>query len=196
MKIKSVKYEPILRQFYIYFLVASVIPLIILIYLLYQFAAAGKIDISGINSKFLIFIAGVFSVLGFWGTRSFLAKIVTLSNKIKETTWEKIDKDTLLELAKGEGEIAHLAKAFGEIATKLEENVRQLEDAKKMLYRILSKVGKAISSTENFAALIQFILETIMEALGAERGAIFSLVENKSAVNAEFILSKIEGLTI
>lgn len=182
MKIKSVKYESILRQFYIYFLVASVIPLIILIYLLYQFATAGKIDMPGINSKFLIFIAGVFSVLGFWGTRSFLTKIVTLSNKLKETTWEKIDKDTLLELAKGEGEIAHLAKAFGEIATKLEENVRQLEDAKKMLYRILSKVGKAISSTENFAALIQFILETIMEALGAERGAIFSLVENKSAV--------------
>lgn len=179
MKVKSVKQESILKQFYVYFLVASVIPVIVLLYLLFWFISSGKIDTSGVNFKFLLILVIVFSALGFWGTRNFILKIVALSNKLKESAWEKLDKNTLLELAKGEGEIAHLAKAFAEITTKLEENVQQLEETKKTLYRVLSKVGKAICSTENFDTLIQFTLDTTIDALGAKRGAIFFLEEGK-----------------
>lgn len=178
IKIKSVKQESILKQFHIYFLVASVIPLAILIYILYRFISGSEIT----NFRFLVIMAGAFSLLGFWGTRSFLVKIVSLTNRLKEDTSNKVDKSTILELAKGEGEVAYLAKLFGGITTKLEENVAKLEEVKKTLYSVLSKVGKAISSVENFDVLIQFILETIIEALGAKRAAIYILDEEKNVL--------------
>jgi len=169
MKIKSVKQESLLKQFYLYFAVATVIPLSIFIYL---------IKTTQLNSIFLIFIAFIFSILGFWGTRSFLARIVVLSKQLKADSWEKLDTKAILDLAEeNEGEVANLAKVFGGIANKLEENVRQLEDTKKTLYRVLSKIGKAISSTENFDSLLQFTLETIIEALRAKKGEIYFLEE-------------------
>jgi HD-GYP domain-containing protein (c-di-GMP phosphodiesterase class II) len=178
---KSIKHESILRQFYIYFLVASVIPLITLFYLLLQLAF-GKVDTVQLNIKFLLLIAGILAILGFWGTKSFIVKIVALSNKLKEKQWERIDKEALAELAKGEGEVAQLAKVFSEVTAKLEENIHKLEDAKLTLHRVLSKVGSAITSTENFDALIQFILDTIVEALNAKRGVIFYLEEDKEVL--------------
>ncbi len=187
MKMKSIKQKSILKQFYIYFLTASVIPLFVLVYILYRFTSLSNVNILEGNSKILIFIAAVFSGLGFWGTRSFLSKIVLLSNKLKE---EKIDKNTILELTKGEkeGEVAHLAKVFADITTRLEENVKELQETKKTLYRVLSKVGRAITSTENFEVLIQFTLETTIEALGAKRGAIFFLDEEKQVLRPKVIL--------
>ena len=184
-KIKSVKHESILKQFYIYFIVASVIPLIVLIYLIYQFATTGKIDLPQISFKLLIGIAAGLSLLGFWGTRAFLTKIVALSNKLRENAWEKLDRDTLLSLAEGEGEIAHLARAFSDITGKLEKNIKQLEDTKKTLYRVLFKIGKAVSSTEKFDVLIQFTLETIVDALGAKRGLIYFIGEGKPVLEVK-----------
>lgn len=174
MKIKSVKRESILRQYYIYFLVASVLPLITLIYIVFQFATVGKVNT---NLNLLMTIAAALLVLGFWGTRSFIIKIVSLSNKLKTDDLKRMDRSVILELAKGEGEIANLARVFSDVTAKLEENVKKLEEAKKTLYRILSKVGSAVGSVENFDLLIRFILETTVESLGAQRGAIFSLDE-------------------
>lgn len=172
MKVRSVKKESILRQYYIYFLVASVLPLATLLYIVYQFATTGKLNT---NLNLLIVIVGVLSVCGFWGTRSFIIKIVSLSKQVKTDAFGKVDRNIILELAKGEGEIADLARVFSDVTAKLEENVKKLEEAKKTLYRILSKVGSAAGSVENFDLLIRFILETTVEALGAQRGAIFSL---------------------
>ncbi len=188
MKIKSLKQESILKQFYIYFLVASVIPFIVFIYLIVQFISIGKMDTSTVNFKLLLSIAAFFSILGFWGTRSFLIKIVSFTKKLREDNSDKIDKSTILELAQGEGEVAYLAKLFGDITTRLEENIIKLEETKKTLHRVLSKVGKAIGSTENFDTLIQFILETIMDALECKRGAIYMLDEESNVLKPKVAL--------
>jgi len=188
MKIRSLKQESIVKQFYIYFLVASVIPFIVFVYLILQFMNAGKIDTSTVNFKFLLGIAAFFSILGFWGTRSFLIKIASFTKKLREDTSDKIDKSTILELAQGEGEVAYLAKLFGNITTKLEENVIKLEATKKTLHRVLSKVGKAIGSAGNFEVLIQFILETIMDALECTRGAIYILDEESNVLKPKVVL--------
>lgn len=183
---KSIKQESILRQFYIYFLVASVIPLITLFYLLFQLAF-GKVDTSQLDIKFLLLIAGILAILGFWGTKSFIVKIVALTNKLKEKQWERIDKEALSELAKGEGEVAQLAKVFSEVTAKLEENIHKLEEAKLTLHRVLSKVGHAITSTENFEALIKFVLDTIVEALNAKRGVIFYYEEDRGILRPRIL---------
>lgn len=184
MKIKSVKQESILKQFLIYFVVASVIPFITFLYLLSQLVAAGPLNVSmgGVNLKLLVAIAGVLSVLGFIGARGFLSKIVFLSDELNTGDLDKVDKTAISEIAKGEGEVASLARVFGDITSKLERNVRELEQTKVTLHRVLSKVGKAMSSVENFDLLIQFILETIVEAVGAKRGVIYSLDEDKKTL--------------
>jgi len=187
MKMKSIKQESILKQFYVYFSAATIFPMIIFGYILYQFISRGKVDMVQGNPKILISIAAVFLVSGFWGTRSFINKIVRLSSKLKE---DKFDKNAVLELTKDEkeGEVAHLAKVFSDITTRLENNIKELEETKKTLYRVLSKVGKAISSTDNFDVLIQFTLETTIEALRAKRGAIFFLDEEKQTLKPKVIL--------
>lgn len=196
MKIKSLKQESILKQFYLYFLVASVIPFIVFIYLLFQFVTKEKTGITPINPRFLLVIAGFFCVLGFWGTRSFLIKIVALSNKLKKHTLDlsKIDRDKILELAEGDEEIAQLAKIFNEIIANLEGNVKELKETKRRLYQVLSKIGKAVESIENFDLLIQFILETIIEALGAKKGAVFFLDEEKRILKPKAIVGVNENI--
>ena len=191
MKIKSVKQKSIVKQFYVYFLVASVIPFIILVYILFQRTTGAGIDVAQINPKVLLSIAVVFSILGFWGTRSFLVKIASLSNKLTETTLDldRIDKSTILELAKGEeeGEVTQLAKVFSDIIINLEESVRELKVTKKALYQILSRIGKAVESADNFDLVIQFTLETIVEALGAKRGVIFFLDEERGILKLKAV---------
>jgi putative nucleotidyltransferase with HDIG domain len=176
-------------------LVASIIPLGIFLYLFFKFMTQGRIETTGTNFKILLLIAGVFSILGFWGTRRFLIKIVTLSNRLKVKSLDKIDRSDILELAKGEGEVAQLAKVFGEITTNLEESVRELNETKKTLYEVLSKIGKTIGSIENFDVLIQFILETIVEALGAKRGAIYSQDPEKEILRRKAVVGIDAGLT-
>jgi len=190
MKTGSLKHESILKQFYVYFLVASVMPLIIFLYLIFKFFAQDRIPIGSLNFKILIGIAAFLSVLGFWGTRSFLIRITALSNKLKQSGSDKLSKEVIMEMAQGDTEVAHLAKIFGEITSKLEENVKELEQTKKTLYRVLSRVGNAIASVENFDLLIQFILETTIEALGALRGTIYYLDANRLVLKAVAGFSK------
>lgn len=188
MKVKSVKQEPILKQFYVYFFVASVIPFFVLIYIIFQSVTFKNIDISNIGFIFLMIIVGALSILGLLGTRSFLIRIARLSNKLREQTLDKLDRNAILELAKGEGEVAQLAKVFSEITTNLEASVRELEETKRMLYQVLSKVGKAVGSAENFDLLIKFILETIVEALGAKRGVIYFLDEENKVLRNKAVV--------
>ena len=122
------------------------------------------------------------SILGFVGARGFLAKISYLTEKLQKEGFGKVDKAMIRELSSGEGEIATLARVFGEITTKLEYNVKQLEEAKLTLHHVLSKIGRAIGSVENFDLLIQVILETITEAVGARQGVIFSFDQEKKCL--------------
>ncbi len=123
---------------------------------------------------FILFGLGCLSLLLFLATRSYVFKLVHLTQKIKTALWEKIDKDTLLELTKEEGEVAELARAFGDILTRLEDNIKELSETKKKLYEVITKVGKALASMENFDVLIHLTLETTIDALEAERGIVFS----------------------
>jgi len=154
------------------------IPFAIFGYLIFHVANLSKIDPSIGDPRILLIIAGFFSVLGFLGTRSFLVKIVHLSNKLKEQSLDKFDRKLFSELAKEEGEIAQVAKVFNEITLNLEANVKELQETKRTLYQVLNKIGTAVASVENFDLLTQVILETIVEALGAKRGMIFSMDEN------------------
>lgn len=122
----------------------------------------------------------VAAFLGFFAVRNSLRKIVLLTANLKMTMSDKIDEKVILDLAKGDGEVAELAKTFGEIFKKLESNIRELEYTKKKLHEVLSKVGKALASIENFDLIIQLILETAKDALEVEQGAVFSFSDQQN----------------
>jgi HD-GYP domain-containing protein (c-di-GMP phosphodiesterase class II) len=177
-KVESLRSSYLLRQFIIYFFSFSVTPLILLFYIFLQYRGENTIIIGKEQLTWLIMGLAVVSLLGFIGVRSSLKRIFLLSRNLKRALFAKIDEKTITDLAKGEGEVADLAKAFGEVFKKLESNIKELEYTKKKLQDILSKVGKALTSIENFDLLIQLILETAIDALGVLRGGIFFLDED------------------
>ncbi|MCX5835994.1 MAG: GAF domain-containing protein, partial [Deltaproteobacteria bacterium] len=103
---------------------------------------------------------------------------------IKKTAFEKVDEKVLIELAKEEGEVAELAKSFGQILKRLDDNLHQLEETKKTLHDVLKKVSEVLSSVENFDNLIRLVLETAVDALGAKQGALFSVDDGHYSLRA------------
>ncbi len=172
--------KSLLVRFNFFFFVFSIIPLGVLGYFFYQYLNNRSIDLTDTQVIFLISLVGTGCIVGFFGVRNSLIKLVLLSNKLRETLLGKMDTRTILELAKEEGEVAELAKVFGEVMGRLEKNVEKLRETKATLHKILSRAGKTIASVENFELLIKLTLENAVEALLASRGVIYSFREDKA----------------
>jgi len=164
----------LLRIFYLSFYVYAFLPLLVLLYLFVKFE--GQVVLRE-QLRWLLFILALASLLLFFCVRNALVKVVLLADNLKKALFKRIDKKIILDLAREQGEVADLAKTFGEIMKSLEENIKDLEETKRTLYDVLSKVGKALVSIESFDLFLFLILETTMNALGAERGVIISLNE-------------------
>lgn len=173
----------LLRRFSVFYLVFAVIPFLLLFFLYMQFDPSGyAIHISRSQLTWLIMLVGIAALLGFFGVRSVLSKFVRLAEDMRRSVLGKVDRAVIMDLAKEEGEVAELAKSFSEVFNRLEANIRQLEETKKTLHDVVSKVSRALSSMENFDQLIQLVLETSVNALGATEGAIFSMGGDESFV--------------
>jgi len=166
----------LLRIFNLSFAAFGLLPLLVLLYVFYHFENPEVVFKQQL--KWLILILSLTSALLFIGVRNVLAKIVLLTENLKKALFHKMDKNIVLDLAKEQGEVAELAKSFGEIMNRLEDNISELEKTKRKLHDVLSKVGKALTSSENFDMLIKLILETAIEALSSCRGVVFSLLDD------------------
>ena len=179
-----IPYTSLLRKFNVYFIFTSLVPFLFLFYFYLQKVSVGRIEIKDYQFFILLSIIGLLSLFFFFVIRSTIFKIVQLTQKIKYSFEERIDKELIMNLSKGEGEIAELAKVFGEIFSRLEENIKELERTKRKLYNVITRVGETLTSTENFDALIKLILETTVDALEVKRGAIFSREAHRFSVRA------------
>lgn len=179
------KSDSLLRRFSIFYVGFAVIPIIILFYLHSLYDDTGSfIIISDDHFSLLLVLVGIISLIGFVGMRSALTRIVTFAESIKKTVFEKVDEKVLIELAKEEGEVAELAKSFGQILKRLDHNLHQLEETKKTLHDVLKKVSEVLSSVENFDNLIRLVLETAVDALDARQGALFSVEDGRYTLRA------------
>lgn len=153
-------------------------PLLVFIYLYYSYDKTGLyIDVPHDQLELIIFILGTASLLLFIGLRAILLKIVILTKSLKDSLYENMNKEVITQLAQGEGEIGELARTFNDMVKKLEENINDLKDTKKTLYDVLSRIGKAMTSLDNFDMLIKLVLETAVNSLAAERGIFFTFKE-------------------
>lgn len=179
------KSDSLLRSFSIFYVGFAVIPIIVLYYLHSLYDETGSfIRISDTQFILLLVLVGIISLVGFFGMRTALRRIVIFAQSIKKTVYEKVDERLLIELAKEEGEVGELAKSFGQILKRLDNNLHQLEETKKTLHDILKKVSEVLSSVENFDNLIRLVLETAVDALDAKRGALFSVEDGHYTLRA------------
>lgn len=181
----------LLRRFTAFYLAFAVIPFVLLFYLYMQFDPSGTaMSIPRSQVVTLIVLVGCTALLGFFGVRMLLVKFVRLSEDMRRSVLGKVDSSVVMELAKEDGEVAELARSFGEVFNRLESNIRQLEDTKRTLHDVVAKVSRALSSMENFEMLVQLVLETAVNALGTVEGAIFAFTEDGSYERRAYVGAK------
>jgi hypothetical protein len=181
----SPKSGSLVRRFSILYWGLSVMPIIILFYLYTLYDEHKRsIVISNDTFSILLILLAIISLLGFYSMHSTIRRIVLFSESVKKTLYDNVDEKILLDLVKEEGEVAELAKSFSQILKRLEDNLQALEEAKKTLHNVLRKVSEVLSSVENFDKLIRLVLETSIDALGAVRGALFSVDDGRYILRA------------
>jgi len=162
----------ILRKFTILFLLMSIIPLGVLYYFYLEIKTHGflKIETMDLNLTLTFVVLGV--LLGYFSMRAILQQLVDLTNANKKALESVLGSENIISLSKEENEIKVLAQSFTAITDKLEENVKNLEIARKTLYSIMNKVGRGIANMENIDTFLELILETLTEAVSGKVGVL------------------------
>jgi len=107
-----------------------------------------------------------------------LGKVMRLSEHVRASVAGRADRALVRQMMDEDGEVAELAKSFDTIISQLESNISELKQTKNTLHDGLSKIGRALTSMEDFDSLSQLVLETTIDALGCSDGAVFSLGED------------------
>lgn len=181
----GIKSNSLLRRFSILCVGFAVIPITIFFYLNSLYDEGNSfIKISSQHFSLLSVLVGIIALICFIGMHLTIKRIIFFTESIKRTVYDKVDEKMMLDLVKEEGEIGELAKSFSQILKRLDDNLHELEETKKTLHDILKKVSDVLSSVENFDNLIRLVLETVIEALGAHQGALFSVDDGSYILKA------------
>ncbi|HSA31770.1 MAG TPA: HD domain-containing protein [Candidatus Omnitrophota bacterium] len=173
-KLTSFENTSILRKFTILYFVMSVLPVGVLYYFYLQLRNLGTITISEVQFFWLMIFIVFGIAVGFFSVRTILLNLVEVTSKNTDALIEILGPRKAEELRETDvNEVALLAKSFNEITLHLEENVRNLELAKRTLQSVLSRIGEGISSMENIDSFLDLILETVVEAIDSKSGFLF-----------------------
>ncbi len=188
-KVSSLENSSVLRKFTILFILMSVLPLAVLMYFYWQLSSHGKIEITpeSLNITLIFVVLGM--LLGFATMRSILTNIIDLTKSSTETLKEVLGKEKVTELTNNNNEVAVLARSFGEITSRLEDNIKNLELAKKTLHSVISRVGQGITSMKNINSFLELILETVADALSA-KGGVLLVKESQGS----FVIKAVYGI--
>lgn len=169
----------ILRRFNIFFIINSILPLGILYYFYLQMRDVGKLELTATDLSYTL----MWVVLGVWvgyaGMRLSIKGLIDVTEVGKQTLREVLDPNRFKELTENKNEIVVLTRTFNEITSRLEEDVKKLESAKKTLHSVLRKVSRGISSMDNIDSFLELIMETVTEAFSAGRGMLLLKDEKK-----------------
>lgn len=168
----------------------SILPVGVLYFFYYDIREKGYIEIT--EGNFAVILTFVVSgvAVGYFAMRQILKSIVDITASTKVTLEEILGPEKIRNLHTSSNEVAVLAKSFNEITSRLEENIRNLELAKKTLHSVLAKVGEGISSMENIDSFLNLIIETVTDALQSRVGILLMVDDKKSAFNVKAIYGK------
>ncbi|MDP2939280.1 MAG: HD domain-containing protein [Candidatus Omnitrophota bacterium] len=170
-KIRSIKNDKLERNFLLAFILVSLLPLLLLVFIVnYLMIPKGSLEKG--QSDIIVFFLGCASLVGFYMIRRMIKSFVSAVKSIKTVAngnlSAKIESD-------GSEEINELAKSFNRITKQMEENIRELQHSKQLLQQVLSQVGEAVSSFQNIDKFLELIVLTIIDALAAKNGRLMLL---------------------
>lgn len=187
IKLTSIENSSVIRKFTILYLLMSILPVTVLYYFYLQLSQDGKIEITPANFNLTLTFIVLGALVGFGAMRAVLKNIVDLTRTSKETLEEILGPQKLKELTENNNEVAILARSFSEITGRLEENIRNLELAKKTLHSVLSRVGQGISSMQNIDSFLELIVETVTQALTGKTGVLMLFNESENVLYAKSV---------
>ena len=172
IQLTALENASLLRKFTILFILMSILPVGILYYFYIEIRDQGTLRISESNFSLTLALVIIGICIGYWVMRIALKRIIQITEENTKALRDVLGFEKTQEMTSNENEIAILARSFNEITTRLEDNVRQLELAKKTLYSVMTKVGRGLSSMENIDSFLDLIVETVAEALQARIGVL------------------------
>ncbi|MBF0385912.1 MAG: HD-GYP domain-containing protein, partial [Candidatus Omnitrophica bacterium] len=170
--------------------IMSLIPVCVLFYLYLQIKSNGFIELSieNLNVTLIIVVIGV--IVGYFAMRSIIMQIIRLTQSNKKMLESVLSSDKLKELGREKNEINVLSSSFGAINDRLEENVRNLERAKKTLYAVMIKIGEGVSNMQNIDAFLDLIIETVTDALSSRVGLLIFADDTNEKDNRDSLNNK------
>lgn len=162
----------IIRKFTILFLLASILPLVLLYYIYYQGQKSGHEYITQSAFTFVMVLIAIGVFVGYMSMRSLMIRIIEIVNGNRMALQSFLTPETIKELNQEQNEIVVLSRSFSAVTKQLEENIRSLEAAKKTLHTVMLKVGDGISNMDNIDKFLQLILETMTSALNGKVGTL------------------------
>ncbi len=170
IQLTSFENASLLRKLTILYFLMSIMPVLALYFLYLQLRDYGRLVITeeSFSGILALIVCGV--AVGYVVMRSQIMRIIDITRANRESLKGILGPEKIRALT-GEGnELAVLARSFNEIVGRLEENVRNLELAKKTLHSVLSRVGEGISVMDNIDSFLHLILETVTDALQGQEG--------------------------
>ena len=190
-KLTSFENASLLRKLSILYFLMSVIPVAVLYYLYLQIKDYGRIVLTEDTFGTTLFFVVIGVAVGYFAMRSIIIRIVDITRENRQTLENIIGRGKAKFFSAGDmNEIAVLTKSFNEITTRLEENVRNLELAKKTLHSVLSRVGEGIASMDNIDSFLNLIVETVTGALQTQAGVLLLVDERTGHLLVKAICGK------
>lgn len=179
LKLSSIKSDSVARKIALSFILMSLVPILVLIYLLYF---SGDLIFQGRGSmQITIALLVASSLVGLEIIRRMIKSILVINRQVRAFTEGKAGADNI-EVDE-EDEIKELALSFNRITKQLQENIKELESSKAMLQNMVLKVSEAITSFEDIDRFLDLIVETMSKSLRAKQAQLFLIDEdNKKLV--------------
>lgn len=191
----SLQNASIIRKFAIFYFLASILPVSMLYFLYLQLKDYGQVVITEEQFSLLLMAIVVGVMIGFIAMRSVLLRIINLARTNRSGLEGLLDSTKMKALRSGNtDEIAVLAESFNQITSRLEDNVRNLQLAKRTLHSVLARVGEGISNMDNIDNFLNLILETVTDAMQCEVGVLLLTNKRKPGLYIKDIYSKDSSL--
>ncbi|HOY09461.1 MAG TPA: HD domain-containing protein [Candidatus Omnitrophota bacterium] len=191
IKLTSFENASLLRKLSILYFLMSIIPIAFLYFLYLQLVDYGRIIINEERFSSIFFLVVIGVAVGYVVMRSIIMSIIDITRENRDALKELLGPEKIKALSEdSSNEIAILAKSFNEITNRLEENIRNLELAKRTLHSVLAKVGEGISSMDNIDSFLSLILETVTEALSGRKGVLLLRDEKREDLYVKSVYGK------
>lgn len=192
VKFGSIEDASIMRKFTVLFLLMSIIPIGVLYYFYLELKDSGSIKITELNFSITLFLIVTGVTVGYWAMRSVLKNFIEITRSNQDVLLALLGPEKMRELSQEKNEINVLARSFSEVTSRLEDNIKNLEMAKRTLHSVLARVGHGISSMNNIDTFLDLIVETVVDAFSARVG--FLMLTDRT--NQNLYLNAVYGVNI